>query len=128
MMNKITDTRSEAFSYSQEQLEDILLPSSNFENLIITETTGTPLELLFKDLEYLKKQETRLLWHAITLSEYRRQNLIPRGLRLYKAPSFGLDDPEFMTKWEQTLNKCASDLEVLTIDKCKHLRMDTVEK
>lgn len=58
----------------------------------------TPSKSLLSELEGLKKQEIRLLWHAATLSEYRRLQRIPRGLRINKIPSFGMDDQEFMKK------------------------------
>lgn len=68
------------------------------------------------ELEDLRKQEKRLLWHPVTLSETTTH---PQSLRINKAPAFGSDDPEFMKRWEQILNKCFLDWEVLLIEKSK---------
>ncbi|KAL7388934.1 hypothetical protein ABVT39_016775 [Epinephelus coioides] len=126
-LNQLTDARSETFFYTEEDVESILLPHTAFENLVQAEDHGTDAKCLFSELEDLRKQETRLLWHAVTLSEYRRQQRIPRGLRINKAPAFGTDDPAFMKRWEQILNKCSLDLEVLLIEKSKAERSKKLE-
>lgn len=45
-----------------------------------------------------------------------------RGLCNNRSNSFGMDDPEFLKKWENILNKCLLDLEVLMIEKTKEDR------
>lgn len=122
-INATTTNKSDILTYSEEQGAKIVLPHSMFQDLFTT-PEHTTLSLT-RDLEDLKKRDTRLLWHSITLSEYWRVKRIPRGLRLKKIPSFGLDDPEFMQKWEKILNKCSLDLMLLTIEKTKMEREKT---
>ncbi len=116
-INATTETRSETLSFTDEQGANIVLPHSLFQETI--ESPEPNILSLERDLEDLKKRDTRFLWHSITLSEYWREKRIPRGLRLNKAPSFGRDDTDFMHKWEQILNKCSLDLMLLTIEKTK---------
>ena len=72
-----------------------------------------------EDLEDAKLTEARFLWHSITLSEYWRVKRVPRGLRIHKTPSLGMDDKLFVQQWEQILNKCSMDLMLLVIQKNK---------
>lgn len=54
-----------------------------------------------------------------TLSDYWREKMIPRGLRIKKFPSFGAEDSEFKEKWEAILNKFSLDLMLLLIQEAK---------
>lgn len=56
------------------------------------------LESLRKQMEDLKEARNRLMRHAMTLSERRRQNRIPHGLFINKVSSFG---SEFKKRWKQ---------------------------
>ena len=126
-LNQLTEARAETFFYTQEDVDSILLPHTKFEDLTHNENLGTDAKTLFLELEEAKKQETRLLWHAVSLSEYRRQQRIPKGLRINKIPSLGMEDPEFIKRWEQILNKCSLDLMVLIIEKRKTERAGKLE-
>lgn len=53
-------------------------------------------------------------WHAITLSEYIRNKMIPRGQRIKKAPS-GMDSESFIRAWESVRNRCSSALMAIII-------------
>lgn len=75
-------------------------------------------KLLF-DLRKLSEKELKLNLHMINLSDYWRKDMIPRGLRLNKFPSFGYYDEEFKDKWEAILNKCSLDLILLLIEEAK---------
>lgn len=60
-----------------------------------------------------------------TLSNYWREKIISRGLRIRKFPSFGADDSEFKDKWEAILNKCSLDLMLLLIEGAKKQKSHT---
>ncbi|OCT94627.1 hypothetical protein XELAEV_18012310mg [Xenopus laevis] len=64
----------------------------------------------------LKKKELQLHSHCVSLSEYYKQRLIPRGFRIFKTPTTGRDDKEFCQKWCAILNKASLDLMVLVIE------------
>ena len=76
--------------------------------------------------EYKKllEKDKRLELHAITLSDYWREDIIPRGLRIKKFPTLGKDDAEFRHKWEAILNKCSFDLILLLIEEIKKQRTE----
>lgn len=116
-INASTNVRSETMSYTDDEGASIIVPRSLFQDTF--KPPEPDILPLVKDLEDLKQTESRYLWHSITLSEYWSAKRIPRGLRLNKIPSFGLDDKSFMQKWEQILNKCSLDLMLLVIEKTK---------
>lgn len=60
--------------------------------------------------------------YFIYLSDNWRREIIPRGLRISKFPSFGKDKPDFKQKWEKILNKCSLDLMLLLIEEAKMQR------
>lgn len=116
-INASTSARSETLSYTDEQGANIIVPHSLFKDVF--KPSEPDILPLIRELEDLKKSESRFLWHSITLSEYWCAKRIPRGLRISKIPSFGLDDKSFMHKWELILNKCSLDLMLLIIEKTK---------
>lgn len=63
--------------------------------------------------------EKKLDLHTITLSDYWREEMIPRGLCINTFPSFGNDDVELKRKWEATLKKLFLDLILLFIEEAK---------
>ncbi|KAK7912694.1 hypothetical protein WMY93_012905 [Mugilogobius chulae] len=79
---------------------------------------------VIQDYKKLLEKDKKLELHAITLSDYWRERIIPRGLRINKFPSFGKDNAEFRNKWEAILNKCSSDLMLLLIDEIKNERAE----
>lgn len=117
-INASTTVRSETLSFTDEQAADIIGPHSLSEDFL--QPLEMNLQSLITELEDAKKDESRYLWHSITLSEYWKAKRIPRGLRIKKTPSFGLDDATFMEKWEKVLNKCSLDLMLLVIEKTKN--------
>lgn len=48
-------------------------------------------------------------WRAITLSEYIRNKMILRGLRIQEAPS-GMDRESFIRAWMSVFHRCSSVL------------------
>ncbi|KAK7910419.1 hypothetical protein WMY93_015103 [Mugilogobius chulae] len=106
--------------FTTEQGNSIIMKDS----LFTTDAQPIASEKQFsqEDLRKLLEKDKRLELHAITLSDYWRQEMIPRGLRIHKFPSFGKDNPDFKTKWEAILNKCSLDLMLLLIDEAKTQR------
>lgn len=96
---------------------DIILKDS-----LLTEDIGhthDDVAKLLVDLKKLKEKECKLDLHAVTLSDYWRAEIIPRGLRMKKFPSIGHTDEAFKLKWERILNKCSFDLMLLLIEEAK---------
>lgn len=116
-INASTHARSETLSYTDEQGANIIVSHSSLKDTFVSSMPN--ISSLTRELEDLKKSESRFFWHSITLSEYWKAKRIPRGLRMNKIPSFGLDDQSFMSKWEHILNKCSLDLILLIIEKTK---------
>lgn len=111
---------NKSFSYTKDKgkaiiVEDTLL-AVDFDQ---EHVQGTDTRKLYIDLQKLSEKEVKLNLHIITLSDYWRQDMIPRGLRLNKFPSFGYDNVDFNDKWEAILNKCSLDLILLLIEEAK---------
>lgn len=70
-------------------------------------------------LIYLKKKQTKMFLHATALTDYVREEKIPRGLRIQKAPGLFQDDDLFKSRWAAVLNQCSRDLMLLIIDRTK---------
>lgn len=113
-IRSLTDAQARTLSYTETEIENILLPDSGlFLN------PSPPTEDFTKRLKHLSQKEIRLQLHGITLSEYVRTRRIPRGLRIQKAPTIGRTDETFCTKWCEIMNKASLDLMVLIIDYTK---------
>lgn len=69
----------------------------------------------FDDLEYLMCKELRVWWDKTTLSKYLENRITPRGLRLKKEPTFGRDNLEFISEWNEILNGCTVKLMQLIV-------------
>lgn len=89
---------------------EVLRNSSLFEQDTNQEATDHLRKFYFACQKILQNK-----WHAITLSDYIRKEMIPRGLRILKPPSFGKDNPAFTTAWNSVLNKCSYALMAITI-------------
>lgn len=105
------------FFFTNEQGKDIIVQDSLLDNEVMTQSTD--LSNMFFDLKKLSEKEKKLDLHCITLSDYWRKDMIPRGLRIKKFPSFGSDNTDFKDKWEAILNKCSLDLILLLITEAK---------
>lgn len=90
----------------------------------MTQTGKHEPRLSYQTLRKLLEKDKKLELHAITLSDCWRKEMIPRGLRISKFPSFGKDSPEFKQKWEAILNKCSLDLMLLLIEEAKMQRAE----
>lgn len=111
--------KANSFSYSTEEGKNIVVPDSLLNEISPHETSSKDLDFLYSDLKRLSEKDIRLHWHIITLSDYWREKRIPRGLRIKKFPSFGIEDVTFRDKWEAILNKCSLDLILLIIEQTK---------
>ncbi|XP_056425863.1 uncharacterized protein LOC130367467 [Hyla sarda] len=56
-------------------------------------------------LKNLLHKRMKIWWNRSTLEQYLTKNFIPRGLRIQTFPSYGRDDEEFCTKWEEVSTK-----------------------
>lgn len=108
-IDRLTQERATTFTFSESESEKILFPQAAF-------TQGACSESFSTLLEQLRRKETRSLLHGTVLSQYWRNSRIPRGLRIYKEPTLGRDNPEFCKKWCSILNKCSLDLMLLVIE------------
>lgn len=102
------------FEFTTEDHARILLTDSLFDGDNITAMSSN-IDDLTKSLKKLVTRETRQYLHAVCLSDYLRKRIIPRGLRIQKAPAFGYNNPQFLDRWCEILNKCSLDLMALTI-------------
>lgn len=107
------------FFFTNEQGKDIIVQDS-----LLSDTMNPACDLftLYNDLNKLSEKEKKLELHSITLSDYWRQEIIPRGLRIKKFPSFVSENADFKKKWEAILNKCSLDLILLLIEEAKTQR------
>jgi hypothetical protein len=95
----------------------IITTTSLLDEMTATEDTGMDLNKAYRDLQHLMEKDTKLDLNSITLSDYWRKGLIPRGLRIMKIPANGAQGKtEFRDKWEAILNKCSFDLMLLLIE------------
>ncbi|OCT79069.1 hypothetical protein XELAEV_18030165mg [Xenopus laevis] len=114
-LTKDITNRAETHSFSDNQINLILFKSSPLEAF----GPDSPQDLT-RDLERLKKKEQELHLHGVTLSEYYKQRLIPRGFRISNTPTTGRDNKEFCQKCCAILNKASLDLMVLVIEHTSH--------
>lgn len=63
------------------------------------------------------ERELRMWWDKVTLQKYLECGRIPRGLRIHKNPTFGLEDEDFINRWDETLEECSNSLMRLIIQK-----------
>lgn len=111
---------STSFSYTPEEGRQIISTTSLLEELDSSVSPDMDIGKKFSDLKNLMIKDTKLDLHGITLSDYWRNKLIPRGLRLRKFPAYGgMDKTNFKNKWEAILNKCSFDLMLLLIEEAK---------
>ncbi|CAH2301617.1 Hypothetical predicted protein [Pelobates cultripes] len=62
---------------------------------------------LFLKLERLLKQELKIKWEIATLQQYIIDNIIPKGLRLFKEPAFSIEDFELKERWYEAMEDCS---------------------
>lgn len=113
----MSQTPKNTLFFTHEEGQNIIVKDTLFN--MDTEIAPGQQSSSYTDLKKLLEKEKKLELHAITLSDYWREGIIPRGLRMNKFPSFGKDNPVFKQKWESILNKCSFDLMLLLIDEAK---------
>lgn len=89
---------SKSFSYTKDEDKNIIVEDTLLD-LDQEPAQMADLRKLFFDLQKLSEKELKLHLHKVTLSDYWRKDMIPRGLRLNKFPSFGYDNDDFKDKW-----------------------------
>lgn len=85
----------------------------------ILEQDDDPIVVDWEKLQYYKRKSVRVFMHATALTDYIRENKIPRGLRVQKPPGMFQDDENFKNRWAAILNQCSRDLMILIIEKSK---------
>lgn len=98
---------------SQQQREGIICTESLFDQ------TPPQAPEISEELQSLSRRRVKIHLHAVTLSDYVRQGIIPRGLRWQKEPMLGQKTDEFHERWCAILNKCSFDLVTLLIEESK---------
>lgn len=76
------------------------------------------LETLFRETYKHNDKRMRFKLHHDTLKKYIELDLIPKGLRLQLSPSYGHDDPEFVTQWNNILHQCSLRILDLLVEHC----------
>lgn len=104
-----TERCPRTFEYSSQQREEIICTESLFDQ------TSQQTPEISDELQNLSKRRVKIHLHAVTLSDYVRQGIIPRGLRWQKEPMLGQKSEEFHDQWCAILNKCSFDLMTLLI-------------
>lgn len=114
--------RKTILSFSHEEGQNIIVAGTLLSASNTPEDNGD-LTSTFMELKKLLQKDVKLELNAITLSDYWRHGLIPRGLRIRKFPAYSMDNKEFTEKWEAILNKCSLDLMLLLIEESKKDRL-----
>lgn len=108
------------FAYSDDEGKKIITSASLLDEETVDPQDGLDHRHLLQDLKRLREKDIKLDLNSITLSDYWRKGLIPRGLRIKKFPVVGSKDKgEFKLKWEAILSKCSFDLMLLLIEEAK---------
>lgn len=117
-----------AFSYSNEQANSIIVTQSLLDGTTNSSGAEPDVSKKYFELKRMAEKEIKLHWSIVNLSDYWREGRIPRGLRIKKFPSFGIEDTDFRSKWEAILNKCSLDLILLIIEHSKKEKEAIQEK
>ncbi|XP_044139139.1 uncharacterized protein LOC122929581 [Bufo gargarizans] len=98
-------------SFADNEISTVLAQVTSSSDFLQTPAV----ELQERDLERETKKLQNFELHSVTLAEYLKTKMIPRGLRIRTRPTFFKDNPEYCTKFEQILNKCSIDIMTLTL-------------
>ena len=115
------------FEFTKDDHSRIILSETLFDSTTVSTHADT--DSMVKSLKSLTVRETKQHLHAVSLSDYLRNKIIPRGLRIQnKTPALGLGSPEFLDRWCEILNKCSMDLMALIIQETSELLIKTREE
>ena len=79
---------------------------------------ATDTKCLFRKLLKLKEKNVRYLSHLDNYRFYRLSRILPKGLHIKCAPSFGDLDPSFLKKWNKTPTNTSFYLLTLLENQC----------
>ncbi|XP_041437200.1 uncharacterized protein LOC121399718 [Xenopus laevis] len=106
---RFASTQGEIFT--REEIQKILF-TETYE-----ETFGSlGAKEAYHELLRLKKKEIELHLHGVSLSDYYRENKVPRGFRINNTPTLGRNNADFCKRWCQVLDRCSLDLMLLVIE------------
>ncbi|XP_013868523.1 uncharacterized protein LOC106520813, partial [Austrofundulus limnaeus] len=114
----------DTFVFSKEEGQNIIVTETFLTNSV---TQPDDVRHTIFELKKLREKDLKLQMHIVSLSDYWREGIIPRGLRINKFPSFMTNDSDFKKKWEAILNKCSQDLILLLIQQAKAEKANNME-
>ncbi len=79
----------------------------------------TDTKSIFRKLRKLKEKNIRYSSHLDNYRFYRLSRILPKGLQIKCAPSFGDLDPSFLKKWNKTLTNTSFQLLTLLENQCQ---------
>ena len=125
------ETQSETMSQSNKRNK----PNTNSTEIIqINDNTSMDNAILSEEeiqkfgwkIFNLKDKETRHLLHMEYLKVYIEEDIIPKGLSLYKRPAFDGND-DFKREWDEILHKASKELMHLLVRQ-HHMEVDKLMK
>ncbi|XP_068102454.1 uncharacterized protein [Hyperolius riggenbachi] len=112
------------FAYNDDDITRIL---SQVECESFATAPGAADVVTQKELFELKKQVLSLTLHQSFLAEYIRSKRIPRGYRIGLRLTLLNDDPLFVTRFFEILNKGSLDVMLLTVERL-HVKVTGLKK
>lgn len=101
-----------SFSYTDEDTARIFTGTTGSRDFLIESSSPQLTRKLEKSLQQLTSMEL----HEITLAEYHKSQLIPRGLRVRIVPTLFAQNEDYKKRFTQIINKCSFDLITLTVE------------
>lgn len=101
----------ERYTYSDAERDKILGSA-----LTLFRSTFDDINDEWSTLAQMRKKKLRFSLHATSLTDYWKNDIIPRGLRVQKGLAMFKSDQSFITRWTAILNKCSYDLMLVLIE------------
>lgn len=101
-----------SFSYIEADTAQIYTGILGSRDFLIESPSPQLTRKLEKSLQHLTSMEL----HEVTLAEYYKSRIIPRGLRVHIVPTLFAQNEDFKKKFTQIINKCSFDLVTLTVE------------
>lgn len=100
-----------SFSYTDEDITQIYTGTTGSLDFLIESSSPQLTRKLEKSL-----QLTSMELHEISLAEYHKSQLIPRGLRVRIVPTLFAQNDDYKRRFTQIINKCSFDLITLMVE------------
>ncbi|OCT84824.1 hypothetical protein XELAEV_18022981mg, partial [Xenopus laevis] len=102
----------------------ILKANSVFNTDVDTSSDFSNVSRVFREFEHKLTKELYIWWEIASLEKYVTSQMIPRGLRIKKFPSFMERDEIFMGSWNKILSDCSLRLMELMIEYKTKIHLD----